>query len=78
MSSEKLLCKINNRGKSHALMQVNLFDLLTSLFNFNILLKKVKVKFKHNTGAKNASSIMSKGTVITSEGIISDMQKILK
>ena len=55
-------------------MQVNLFDLLTSLFNFNILFKILKVKFKHKTGAKNANIIMSKGTVITSDGIISDMK----
>ena len=59
-------------------MQVNLFDLLTSLFNFKILFKILKVKFKHNTGTKNASTIMSKGTVITSDGIISDIQIMLE
>jgi hypothetical protein len=42
--------------------------------SLNILFKMMKINFKHNTGTKNASRIMSSGTVITSDGIISDMK----
>ena len=55
-------------------MQVYLFDLLTTTTVFNILFKMMKINFKHSTGTKNASRIMSSGTVITSDGIISDMK----
>lgn len=62
------------KGKSHAVMQVYLFDLLTTTSFLKILFNMMKINFKHNTGTKKASKIISSGTVITSEGIISDMK----
>ena len=55
-------------------MQVYLFDLLTTTSVLKILFRMMNINFKHNTGTKNASRIMSRGTVITSDGIISDMK----
>jgi hypothetical protein len=47
---------------------------LLQQLSLNILFKMMKINFKHSTGTKNASRIMSSGTVITSDGIISDMK----